>query len=182
VTDALTLVNTPAPPAWTERLVLDALHLRLCAPVNGAAQRYALAEHARLDPTWGHRILDAVAVDTWASTGYGLDGYEVKVSRGDLRRELADLTKAGAWDDVLDTFSIVAPRPVLTDWQAFGMPDDWGVMAASEGGSVRWLRKPTRRTNQPPVRRPVVAGLARAIAQTATRQCVRHANAWGVSA
>lgn len=174
----LTLAETVAPTRWTERAVLDLLHLRLCQPVNGAAQRYALAEHARLDPTWGYRILDAIAVDTWASTGYGLDGYEVKVSRGDLRRELNDLTKAGAWDDVLDTFSIVAPRPVLTDWQAFGMPADWGVMAATDGG-LRWLRKPTRRGEQQPVRRSVVAGLARAIAQTTTRHCVRHANYWG---
>jgi hypothetical protein len=177
VADAINLATQTAPAPWTERAVLDQLHLRLCQPVNGAAQRYALAEHARLDPTWGHRILDAVAVDTWASTGYGLDGYEVKVSRGDLRRELNDLGKAGAWDDVLDTFSIVAPRAVLKDWQAFGMPADWGVMAASDAG-LRWLRKPTPRGQQQPIRRPVVAGLARAIAQTTAKHCVRHAHVW----
>ena len=180
----LSFVTQSAPTPWTERRVLDLLHLRLCQPINGTAQRYALAEHARLDPTWGHRILDAVAVDTWASSGYQLDGYEVKVSRSDLRRELADPSKAGAWEDVLDTFSIVAPRLVLNDWQSFGMPDHWGVMSVGDSG-LRWLRKPatkpTEHRHRDPIRRAVVAGLARAIAQTATRHCARHANAWGVN-
>lgn len=164
------------PVKWTEREVLDALHRRFCRMENGLSPRYALAEHVRIDPTWPNVIIDAVTVDTWRSAGWALDGFEVKVSRSDLRRELKYLGKSGAWDGILDTFTIVAPRDVLREWQALGMPETWGVLAVTDATSMRWLRKPPRVNpygQADPVPRSVVASLSRSIAKTAQRHCSR---------
>lgn len=164
---------------WTEREVLDALHLRLCRLDQGmTSRRYAVAEHARLDPMWAAAILDLVAVDTWRSGGYGLHGFEVKVSRSDLRRELNNLEKAAKFEQHLDTFTIVAPTTVLSGWREMGIPERWGLMAVAGDGSTRYLRKPGSRPGYAAavraVERPLFAALTRAVANTAQRHCVRH--------
>lgn len=176
------LIEPAAPIKWTERIVLDALIDRFSKPgPYGRPPRYVVAEHVGLDPTFPTRILDFIAADTWASSGYALDGFEVKVSRSDLRRELADLTKSQAFEKHLDSFTIVAPAKVLTGWQAFELPGTWGVMSLADNGTLRYLRKPTSRATPslswnannstcPPLHRPLVAALLRGAVKTATRQ------------
>ena len=168
------LVAEAKPVKWTERAVLDVLHQRLGRIVNGNARRYIVAEHVGLNPTWPRRIIDAVAVDTWASGGYSLDGYEVKISRSDLRREVLDPSKSGAWDGLIDTFTIVAPFDVLRDWQQLGMPDTWGVLAVYDLGQTRMLRQPAGRGGYEAcdrtVQRAVLASLMRAADATARRR------------
>lgn len=180
------LVADPIPRKWTERDVLDALHQRLCRLDQGmTSRRYVVAEHARLDPMWAQRILDLVAMDTWRSSGFALDGYEVKVSRSDLRRELLNLSKSRAFEEHLDTFSIVAPAKVLTGWRDMSFPAHWGVMAVTDAGLTRWLRKPTGTPGYSgmdrPLNRGVAAALLRAAANTAQRQCARHGDLKGVA-
>lgn len=168
-----------SPHKWTEREVLDALHLRLCRLDRGmTSRRYVVAEHARLDPMWAAGILDLVAVDTWRSGGYGLHGFEVKVSRSDLRRELNNLDKAAKFEHHLDTFTIVAPTPVLSGWREMVIPERWGLMTVADDGSTKYLRKagsqPGYAAADRAVDRPLFAALARAVANTAQRHCVRH--------
>lgn len=164
---------------WTEREVLDALHLRLCRLDRGlTSRRYVVAEHARLDPMWTAAILDLVAVDTWRSGGYGLHGFEVKVSRSDLRRELNNLGKAAKFEQHLNTFTIVAPTAVLSGWREMAIPERWGLMAVADDGLTRYLRKavsqPGYSDAERPVERALFAALSRAVANTAQRHCVRH--------
>lgn len=173
------LIADAPPRKWTERDVLDALHRRLCRLDHGmTSPRFVVAEHARLDPMWAQRILDLVAMDTWRSSGFALDGYEVKVSRSDLRRELMDLSKSAAFEDHLDTFSIVAPTKVLSGWRDMSFPAHWGVMALSDTGETRWLRRPSTTPGYTgadrPMNRGVTAALLRAAANTAQRQCAAH--------
>lgn len=175
----LELIADAPPRKWTERDVLDALHRRLCRLDEGmTSRRYAVAEHARLDPMLARRILDMVAVDTWRSSGFALDGYEVKVSRSDLRRELNDLAKSEAFEQHLDTFTLVAPTAVLASWREMGFPDHWGVMSVDESGATRMVRKPSGTPGYAgvdrAVSRPVMAALARAISNTAERHCSQH--------
>ena len=164
---------------WTERLVLDALHRRLCVRDRQVGSlRFAVAEKVGISPTSPHRILDLVAVDTWRSTGYALHGFEVKISRSDLLRELRDLGKSRVFTDQLDTFTIAAPGDVLRGWKDLPIPPEWGVLAVAETGTPRSLRRPTGSPGYAGATRTVdlglVAALSRSISMTATRRCAEH--------
>jgi hypothetical protein len=182
MTESLVLASKVVPAKWTERAVLDVMHKRFCPPLNGHSPRYAMAEHVRMDPGAGAngQILDAVTVDTWRSNGWALDGFEVKVSRSDLRRECNNVGKSQAWDGILNSFSIVAPYAVLHDWRTFGMPDTWGVLALVDGERrpthLRWLRQPPTTTaygKGAAVDRRIVASIARSTAKTGRLHCSR---------
>lgn len=177
----------------TERDVLDALHRRYCRPVDTyRPQRYILAEHVP-DRMWGgraNRIIDAIAIDCWRGTyasgsdssiGHGIEGFEVKISKSDLRRELADLTKSGRFTDgidhlgpaILTEYTIVAPTKVVDGWRTLGIPAGWGVMALADDGTLRYLRKPTRLSDTLTLGIGTVACIARAIAKTTAKHCAR---------
>lgn len=178
------IADAGQPRKWTEREVLDALHQRLCRLDRGmTSRRYVIAEHVRLSPLAARRILDLVAMDTWSSSGYALDGFEVKVSRSDLRRELAQPGKAAAFEEHLDTFSIVAPVAVLSGWREMLFPPQWGVMTVADDGTTRWIRKPAGRVGFEGVSRPMdralTAGLMRAAVNTAQHECSRHGDLGG---
>lgn len=176
----------------TERSVLDALHRRYCVPGgHGRPQRYVIAEHVPDHPWMPRRTIDAVVVDTWpgsftdaATTGYGLHGIEVKVTRSDLRRELADLTKSGEFIDdtgrggeergILSHYSILAPTDALKGWRDMGIPDTWGILTLKDDGTIRAARKPTRLRDEVRLTIGAAATLARAIHKTTAHHCARH--------
>ena len=59
-----------------------------------------------------------------------LHGFEVKVSRSDWLRELADPTKADAWKRFCDQWWLVCPPEVA---RADELPSGWGWMTYSNG-------------------------------------------------
>src|ERR1700693_1206177 len=70
------------------------------ADLRAALKRYFLHpdygivfEVAKSTGHAAHRHLDAVAMDLWPSRGLELHGIEIKVSKQDLKRELADPAK-----------------------------------------------------------------------------------------
>lgn len=79
------------------------------------------------------RTLDAVVMDTWPSSGLALHGFEIKVSRADWRRELAEPAKSAAFTRLLDYFWIVAPPDVV---QRAELPELWGLLETTERGLV----------------------------------------------
>ena len=128
-----TLFDIDAPddvaPAMTERTMLDLIHARYNVK-NGVAPRYVVAEHVGLDPMWPARILDAVVADMWHSSGFAVHGIEIKVSRSDLVRELADLSKSGSFCQHLDYFWLAVP-----DYRALrglDIPQKWGVLTVAD--------------------------------------------------
>lgn len=171
---------------WTERLLLDALWARLTAAANGFTPRYAMAEHVRHDPMYGNHIADAIAIDSWGSGSWSLEGYEVKITRSDWRRELP----AGRWIDrdhpdrpVLDVpyvksypwrrhcarWYVLAPAGVVP---LDDLPPGWGLVEASTDRSDRpTLRARRKAHNDPGAALPLhprqVAGLMRATQATA---------------
>jgi hypothetical protein len=158
----------PVPVQHTERDLLDALHRRLTVQRgtgDGRPLRHIMAEHVRSDPTWGGGIADAISVDTWGSGGFALSGYEVKTSRSDWLRELREPGKAEIWKTHCARWWLVAVPGVVKD----DLPPDWGLLEQMRGGSLR-------RITHAPLLRPEpltprhIAGLARAIQQTATRR------------
>ncbi|WP_422928637.1 hypothetical protein [Singulisphaera sp. PoT] len=100
-------------------------------------QRYSLPEFAMLeevgDGTGGHksRSADAIAMCCYPSRGLELTGFEIKVSRSDWLRELADPSKAEAVCRYCDRWYIVAGSPDLV--KAEELPATWGLLAPKAG-------------------------------------------------
>lgn len=126
---------------------------------NGNGPRWALATHVRdragFDAT---RTLDAVVMDTWPSSGLVLHGFEVKCSRGDWLRELAQPAKAEAFTCRVDYFWIVAPQSVVRDDE---LPERWGLLEARAGRLVAAVQA-GRNPDALPLDRSFIAALLRA--------------------
>lgn len=75
-------------------------------------------------PRSGRRC-DLLRIGLWPSRGYGIDVHELKVSRSDWQRELADPGKADAWWPYCSRFWIVAPKGMIRPEE---MPLGWGLM------------------------------------------------------
>ena len=100
--------------------------------------RYAVAEEVGLTTGFSHRYLDMMILDCYESHGFRIDGYEIKVSKSDLRKELEDPEKHVAFFDVLDYFWLACPKDIV---DLSLIPDKWGVLAFSDDGSFKILRK-----------------------------------------
>ena len=148
---------TPEPERLTEADLLDRLrarHLRRAG--NGPRWAYAtkVRDRAGFDAT---RTIDAVAMDTWPSSGLALHGFEVKCSRSDWLRELAQPEKAAAFTCRVDYFWIVAPQRVVRDDE---LPERWGLLEARGAGLIAAVQ--AKRLNPLPLDRSFVAALLRA--------------------
>lgn len=160
-------ILTPAPHARvTERDVLDALCTRY-SKSGGNGPRFAFGEHVKSGGGFDSpRIADFMAIDLWPSSGYAIHGHEVKVSRADWLRELADPTKAEAFKAYCDRWWLVVPdRSIVRD----DLPAGWGLMVMDPGGAVR-VATPAPRLTPEPMPRAMQATFARAVAKTAARR------------
>lgn len=92
---------------------------------------------------WQHRRLDWVIVNCWDSDGLSIDGFEIKISREDLKRELTDPDKHCVFFDEIDTFTLVCPREII-DFEV--IPAKWGLLCVVEdkegNRTLKWVRKP----------------------------------------
>jgi len=108
----------------------------------------------------GSRRADALAMNLYPSRGLEIRGFEIKVSRGDLRKELATPDKAETIAQFCSTWYLVTPAG-LTDKDE--IPLAWGIMEIGDKG-LRTKRAATPR--QPdevvPPTKLFVAALARA--------------------
>lgn len=167
----------------TERTVLDALHHRY-QQYNGNSNRWVHAEHVRNGTgfygysehsglcTGPLRTADYIAVDMWESAGHRIIGHEVKVSRSDWRRELADPSKGDAWAQWCHEWYVVAPKDVVRSQE---LPEGWGLITISEymGTTARHGLRMSRRSIRPapaPLPTPISFGIMRAIETTADRR------------
>ena len=123
----------------------------------GNGPRWAFATHVRDQAGFNAlRTLDAVAMDTWPSSGLALHGYEVKCSRSDWLRELAQPWKAAAFTRWVDYFWVVAPPGVVKD----DLPAGWGLLEVRRRGLVAVVK--AQRLAPEPLDRSFVAALLRA--------------------
>jgi hypothetical protein len=81
------------------------------------------------------RRADLVRVGMWQSRGTGIDVHEIKVSRSDWLRELADPAKAEAWWPYCNRFWITAPPGVV---EAGELPEGWGLLELPPGARRRF--------------------------------------------
>jgi hypothetical protein len=98
--------------------------------------------------------LDAVAIATDASRGYEIHGFEIKVSRADLLREIANPLKSAPVLRFLDFFWIVAAKGIV---EATELPLTWGLLA--ERGSRLHAVRRAKHLEPEPITRAFVIGL-----------------------
>lgn len=150
--------------AVTERQMLDALQARY-GLVTYDARRYAVAEHAPVDPYGFGSIADFVAVDCWRSSGFAVHGHEVKCSRSDWLRELRDPGKALAWSRFCHRWwLVVSDTRIVHDGE---LPAGWGLLTLA-GSRLRRIVHAPKLTPEPMLA-ATLAGLLRATAKTARR-------------
>ena len=87
------------------------------------------------------RWADAVAINLWPSRGLEIEGFELKVSRSDWQRELANPAKAEAVCKYCDRWTVVVGEAsIVRDGE---LPPTWGLMVASDKG-LRVVVKPPK--------------------------------------
>lgn len=81
-----------------------------------------------------NRYCDALALSLWPSNGLELLGFEIKVSRGDWRRELNDPAKADEFQRWCDRWYVVAPEGIVPRDE---LPSAWGLMEVPAKGRTK---------------------------------------------
>lgn len=174
MTEPMFDVRPPEPPT-APRPDTAGLHALLTARYSqtapGNGRRWVLAWEVRNQAGFGGyyhplRTADLVAVDTWESGPARLVGHEVKCSRADWLREVADPSKAAAFAPfVAEWWLVVADRLVVRDGE---LPAGWGLMAPA-GSRLRTVVRAERR-EQPVLPAGFVAALLRAAARSGGRR------------
>jgi hypothetical protein len=149
----------------TEADVLALLRARFTKSGNGGNGEFCFLEKVRNGAAFNaNRTLDAVAIALWPSRGLTIDGFEVKVSRSDWQRELAQPDKAEDACKLVDRFSIVAPRGVVLDGE---LPATWGLLEVAGKRLVTTKAAPSLRPPVPArlstISRDFLVGILRSI-------------------
>jgi hypothetical protein len=137
--------------------------IRESYPNGDVSRSHVAIEEVAPGTGWGagSRWADVLVLSVWPSKGLTLHGYEVKASRADLKRELADPSKHQALARFCDEWWLVVwDESVLVD----GIPEDWGIMLTVEdehGG--RYLTPHRKAAKRAPEQwsRPFVCSLVR---------------------
>lgn len=85
------------------------------------------------------RHADAVAINTYPSKGFEIRGFEIKVSKQDLKKELSDGEKADEIARFCNYWFLVTPKGLTAD---FLIPETWGIIEYNNG-KLRQVKKPT---------------------------------------
>lgn len=85
------------------------------------------------------RRADLLWIPTTIAEGRGrrIIGHELKVSRADLLRELAEPAKADPWARYCSAWWLVVGDPALLEGRDVHVPEPWGVMAPPSGRRTR---------------------------------------------
>lgn len=122
--------------------MLDALATRYSAIRQGTiADRWVTAEHVRatLGYSKTQRICDFISADKYPGYPYGsslaFHGHEVKVSRSDWLRELADPSKAETFKRFMHHWwLVVSDASIVRDGE---LPEGWGLIVLGKNGLLR---------------------------------------------
>lgn len=111
----------------------DSLRTRFCPP------EYAFIPQVRNGTGYGRdvRTADALAMGLWPSRGLHLNGFEIKVGRGDWLSELKKPAKAEEIAQYCDFWWIVAPKDIV---KLEELPALWGLMVL-HGNTIRIIKQ-----------------------------------------
>lgn len=112
-----------------------------------AQPEYGLVFEVAQGTGWkANRHLDAMAMSLWPSRGLLLYGIEIKVDRGDWRREKRDPEKAEQLARFCHCFYIAAPAGVVPHSE---LPPNWGLLELQKNGQLRQVVAAVRLTPEP---------------------------------
>lgn len=80
------------------------------------------------------RVIDAIAVDTRASRGCHIIGFEIKASRSDWQSELRNRDKADLWVQLCDEWYVVAAKRGIVEEDE--LPPGWGLLELKPKGAL----------------------------------------------
>jgi hypothetical protein len=152
-------------PKFTAAALVDLLRA-LYAPLGG----WAFLEQVPISPGHDRRLADGLAVRCWQSRRgptHALVGFEVKVSRSDWLREVAQPEKAELFQ-YCDFWYVVAAAPDIV--RPGELPRGWGLLVPEElpgtipGRAPKYhlvKRIPGPRLSPCPVDRPLLAAVLR---------------------
>ena len=106
---------------------------------------------------------DAAALGLWPSRGYELHGYEVKISREDLKKELRDPAKADNIGRYCHYWWLRLADEKLMD--GLVIPSTWGILAPRDG-VLRSVRKAPKNAKAKPFDAPFVAAMIRNVTKS----------------
>lgn len=132
---------------------------------------WALFEQVANGTGWhGRRYADAVAMNLYPSRGLVLHGFEVKVSKGDWKRELAQPEKSGDIQQYMDFWWIVAPPDVV---DVHELPVTWGLYEA-KGRGLRVVKKAPQLVKPKKLDREFAAALIRRAGEASAESLRAH--------
>lgn len=141
-------------PAWGEGKILAALRERYAAPA------FALFPHVRNRTGYGNvtRTADAIVMSLFPSRGLHISGIEIKSSRGDFLRELAEPDKAEEIARHCDYWILaIGDRDIVRTGE---LPATWGLLAPA-AGKLKMVAEPKPLGERGDVPRPFLAALLR---------------------
>lgn len=131
------------------------------------------------------RHADAVAMNLWPSRGLSLHGVEIKASRTDWQKELANPAKAEEIHQYCDFWWLVTANGVVKDINE--IPPGWGFMEMTKRDSLvedennapklKLRRQPTKQERPYLIDRGFVAGILRAQQRADSTEKTRMVNA-----
>ncbi len=167
-------MSTGAKKTDAERtaIMLDLIHRRYESRGN-LPPGYVVIEEVAPGTGWGaSRYADVMALSVWKSNGWTLDGFEIKSSRTDLRRELADPSKHLATARYCDSWTLVIWDAAMID--GLTIPETWGILAVVDDALVK-VRKPAKLTPLPWPREFICSLVRNASQQSPRAQFVARA-------
>lgn len=106
------------------------------------------------------RRADAVAMHMWPSRGLAVHGFEVKVSRSDLKRELDTPAKADGIFCRCDFWWLATPVGLVKPDQE--LPIGWGLLEVANDGSTK-VKRPAKHNAAATIDKGFMATFARGI-------------------
>lgn len=107
---------------------LSAIDLRLALKRRYPAESHAIVFEVSADNGGGGRRADAVAVALWSSLGHEVHGFEIKVSRQDLLKELKQPEKHVQVSRYCHRWWLVTPAGLVKPGE---LPEYWGLLELS---------------------------------------------------
>lgn len=155
--------------------ILDALRRRYRAPEwaffpelrTGTGYDYGYLFGRKTEKGSVQKRLDAWALRLYPMGGVQPTGFEVKVSRGDFRRDLSNSGKLGRYLELCQFFYYVAPAGLLSVEE---IPEEAGLLVLQAGGRLRRVKAAPNR-GVPTAEWAFFSAICRRVGNAGTGRC-----------
>lgn len=119
------------------------------------------------------RYADGIAISLYASTGFEVQGFEIKISHNDFMNEIKNPAKSDEIMKFCDRWWIVAPKGIIKKEE---LPATWGLIEVRGEGKLFTIKQAPL-LQSVDMDRPFLAGLLRRATEGIVPSFIYH-NAW----